>query len=408
MQETPTRSQVRRWLDRAWWAWLILVLIYVFNYARSGNLCRYSATDFRGYYASAQIARQHGFARVYHQPTQEAFQANLHLRCPDGTLAAPPLMVTMPYLPAFVILLLPLPAVEFSSAYWIWTLFNLVALALYCWRFCRALAGKVSGLKLFQWLICLPLLATLALGQMNVFLVICLGEFTLRLHQGKELSSGLWLSGMLLKPHTLILFLPGLALGRRGRPLAGFLGGSGAIMAASLWMAGAQGMGEMLQAVGDFASPAFETAPTMMNWRALALNLSASMPSGLAWGIAAAGMILVGALCLSLWRSAARTPSQRQIVLIAATYAATCSIAWHSHFYMLLPMIPFLLYLDEQNRVPHGLFALWTWGPPLLYFLLAWAAPELARSGLGLGMLGLNLILFAWLRNMLRFSLQAG
>ena len=95
--------------------------------------------------------------------------------------------------------------------------------------------------------------------------------------------------------------------------------------------------------------------------------------------------------------------SLRIVLLILATYAATCSIAWHSHFYMLLPMIPFLVYLDSQNRVPASLFALWVWGPPLFYLLLAWVSPGLARSGLGLGMLGLNLIIFAWLRNLLSF-----
>jgi hypothetical protein len=91
------------------------------------------------------------------------------------------------------------------------------------------------------------------------------------------------------------------------------------------------------------------------------------------------------------------------LFLILATYAATCSIAWHSHFYMLLPMIPFLIYLDGQKRVPTGIFALWVWGPPLLYFLLAWVAPGLARNGLGLGMLGLNLAIFAWLYKILSF-----
>jgi hypothetical protein len=406
MQESLCRSPARKWLDRAWWAWLLLVLVYVFNYYRSGDLCRYSATDFRGYYASAQIAWQHGFARVYHQPTQDEFQAKLPLRCPDGSLAEPPLRVTMPYLPAFVILLLPLPAVEFSSSYWIWALFNLAGLALYSWRFCHALAGTVSGLRLFQWLICLPLLATLSLGQMNVFLVICLGEFTLAFTQGRELSGGLWLSGMLLKPHTLILYLPGLVLGRRWKPLAGFLGGFGLILAGSYLLAGAQGLRGMLLMVGDFASPAFETASTMMNWRSLALNLSAHTPSGLAWGIAVMGIILVAGLCLALWRhppsSMPGSSNPRLVILVLATYAATCSIAWHSHFYMLLLMIPFLVYLDGQNRVPTAIFALWVWGPPLLYLLLAWVAPGLARSGLGMGMLGLNLIIFAWLHSLLR------
>lgn len=420
MDEAPKRSLRRKWLDRAWWLWLVGNLVFVFALYRTGYICHYTATDFRGYYASAQIAWQQGFARVYHQPTQDEYQAKLPLPCPDGSLASPPLRVTMPYLPAFVILLLPLPVLGFSSSYTLWTLVNLTVLVLYCWRFCRALAGTVSVLKLLQWIVCLPLLATLSLGQMNVFLVICLGEFTLAMARGKEYRSGFWLAGLLLKPHTLILFLPGLALSRRWKPLLGFLAGFGLILGGSYLLAGWQGLQDMLGMVFQFADPKFETAPTMMNWRSLALNLQEAIPIGLAWGIAVAGMILVALSGLSLWllqtsqppagtrsisadhglaiaSDQAFSPSLWTIYLVLATYAATCSIAWHSHFYMLLPMIPFLIYLDGQNRIPSGLLALWIWGPPLFYGLLAWIDPGLARNGLGLGILGLNLVFFAWL-----------
>jgi hypothetical protein len=416
----PGQPQMRRWLDRAWWIWLAAVLVFVFNLYRTGFICHYTATDFRGYYASAQIAWQQGFARVYHQPTQDETQAQLPLVCPDGSLAPPPLRVTMPYLPAFVILLLPLPALEFTKSYLAWSLFSLLVLLLYGWRFCCALDGRFSRLKLFQWVICLPLLATLALGQMNVYLVVCLGEFTLALVQGKEIRSGLWLAGMLLKPHTLILLLPGLVLGRRWRPLLGFLAGLGGILGGSFLLAGAQGLRDMLGMVNQFAGPTFGTAPTMMNWRALALNLQTYTPSWLAWGLALLGMVLVALFGLALWRiqpaqapagtetistnvgpeiasGQAGLPALWTVTLVLATFAATCSIAWHSHFYMLLPMIPFLIYLDGLKQVPAGLFAVWIWGPPLLYGLLAWIDPDLARNGLGLGMLGLNLMIFAWL-----------
>ena len=424
MKGAPAQSQARKWLDRIWWVWLAAVLVSAFTLYQTGYICRYTATDFRGYYASAQIAWQQGFAHVYHQPTQDGYQAELPLTCPDGSLGWPPLRVSMPYLPAFVVLFLPLPVLEFSSSYIGWTLFNLMVLILYCWRFGRALSATVSGLKLFEWAICLPLLATLSLGQMNVFLMVCLGEFTLALVRGKEIRSGLWLAGMLIKPHSLILLLPGLAVGRRWRPLLGFLAGAGLILWTSYLLAGAQGLEGMLGMVFQFADPAFGTAPAMMNWRSLALNLQAIAPAWLAWGLALAGMALVAVLGLALWRiqpaqshaeNAASLASVGQVIdperatppslwtlhLILATYAATCAIAWHSHFYMLLPMVPFLLYLDSLNRVPTGLLALWIWGPPVVYGLLAWVDPGLARNGLGLGMLGFNLIFFAWLRSSL-------
>jgi hypothetical protein len=463
MHPLPTQPRARQWLDRAWWAWLAILLAYLFSLYRTNSLCNYSATDFRGYYASAQIAWQQGFARVYHQPTQDEYQARLPLPCPDGSLAAPPLRVSMPYLPAFVIFLLPLPALEFSTSYIVWTVLNLAVLVLYTRHFCAALAepagwhqplalpvstGKgacllpVSRLQpeataksgpakaskpiqgrrliLFQWAVCLPLLANLSLGQMNVFLLVCLGEFTLSLARGREMHSGFWLGGMLLKPHTLILLLPGLVLSRRWKPLAGFLASFGIILGGSFLLAGTQGLQGMLHMVDQFASPAFQTAPTMMNWRSLALNLQTYLPAGLAWGIAFAGTLLVALLALSLWRppaaqpeakpkaippgrglqtdpAQAKPPARGLVTLILASYAATCSIAWHAHFYMLLPMIPFLAYLDTQDGVPAGLLALWIWGAPLFYLLLNWLAPSLSRNGLGIWVLALNLLFFAWL-----------
>jgi hypothetical protein len=419
MKTSPEKLAARQWLDRLWWLWLVVLLGAGIHLFRTGYFCRYPATDFRGYYASAQIAWQQGFARVYDQPTQDAYQSRLPFRCLDGTYSDPLLRVSMPYLPAFAALLLPLPALEFTTSYLFWTLLSLLVLVFYSWYFVHSLTGAVNGRKLFQWMICLPLFANLALGQMNVFLVVCLGEFTLALIRGKELRGGFWLAGMLLKPHSLILFLPGLVVARRWKVLAGFLSSAVLLMAGSYLLAGRQGIEGMFEMIVQFASPEFTTAPTMMNWRALALNMQAFSPAWLAWGIALAGMLLAAVLCLMMWRSLAQgsahgarpSGNNRQeaaltktgsnalpvVFLVLATYAACASIAWHSHFYMLLPVIPLLIYLDCRNKVPTGLVALWIWGPFLFYGFFTWIAPSLARNALGLGMLGLNLVFFAWL-----------
>ena len=84
------------------------------------------------------------------------------------------------------------------------------------------------------------------------------------------------------------------------------------------------------------------------------------------------------------------------MLLILATYAGTCAVTWHAHFYLLMPLIPLLAYLDGRRLLPAGVLAAWLLGPPLVYLLAYLLNPQLARNGFGMGMLALDLLLVAW------------
>jgi hypothetical protein len=173
----------------------------------------------------------------------------------------PGLQVSMPYLPVYVLLFLPLTALEITHSYLVFALANSVGLGLYLLRFTRAMQVPLSGLRLLQWAICLPVLANLYLGQMNLLLVISLGEFVLALVRGQEKRSGLWLGVILMKPHTLILLLPGLLVSRRWKVWLGFGAGAAAILAGSLLLGGVQGVLESGRMAARFAGPLIQTAP---------------------------------------------------------------------------------------------------------------------------------------------------
>ena len=70
-------------------------------------------------------------------------------------------------------------------------------------------------------LISLPVFLNLFTGQVNVWLVVCVGEFMRASISGREFRSGLWLGGLLLKPQALLLLAAGLLMRRRARILAG-------------------------------------------------------------------------------------------------------------------------------------------------------------------------------------------
>lgn len=403
-QPNPKFSLAIKWLDRLWVIGLVILAVYAFQVVRSGRYCAYLGTDFRGYYAVAQIARQSGFAGIYNQQTQEQFQAALSYRCPDGSDAPPLLWVSMPYLPLFVIVFIPLTLLDFTSAYFLWVALNLAILLVYLRRFVSALGERLGFIHILQWALCVPLFSNLVLGQVNILLMVCLGEFVLAAIRVKNYLSGIWLGGLLMKPHTLILLLPGLFLQKRWRSLLGFAGSALGVLAVSLLLAGWRGVWSSVQMAAGFAGPLIHTGQAMMNFRALALNLVMMLPAWLAWGVALGGMGLVAGLTIYLWNRDLVEVDSEFLILILATLAGTFAVTWHSHFYLLLLLLPCLVALDSKQIIS----PLWRWGwlagPPLFYGLLYLVNPVQARNWFGLGMLAVNLFLFAWGYRRIRYS----
>ena len=354
-----------------------------------GQACAYLATDFRGYYATGLIAREAGPAAVYDPGRQADAQRGLLLDCPDGAQTPPRLEVLVPYLPVFAALFRPLPALGFSSAYALWNLVSLLALLLYLYRFSTAISGRVELLRLAQWAICFPVLANLFLGQSNAWLVIALGEFFLASRRDRPVLGGLWLAGLLLKPHLLILLLPGLLLARRWKTLLGFGLGAAIILAASLLAAGIAGLRASLEVAGSFAAVGFSSVPEMMNARGLAFNLGRFLPAWAAWAAAAGLLAAVAVVVLIRWR---RTPQpDKSLWLMLATLAGTCVVAWHANLYLWMILIPFLLGLDALGELPPAYLAVWAFGPAVVFFLAYLLSPGLAQPALAVAMLAANI-----------------
>ena len=118
------------------------------------------------------------------------------------------------------------------------------------------------------------------------------------------------------------------------------------------------------------------------------------------------GMISTLGVVLYLWLNRPGGSPARWVLLILATYAGTCAVTWHAHFYLLMPLIPLLAYLDGRRLLPSGVLAAWLLAPPLVYLLIYQLIPSLARNGFGMGMLALDLLLLAWATATLRRSHQ--
>jgi hypothetical protein len=354
-----------------------------------GQACGNLATDFRGYYATGLIAQEQGLAAIYDPRLQGEAQSTLLLNCPDGTQTPPRLNVLVPYLPIFHLLFLPLPALGFTNAYAAWSLFGLLVFILYLRRFSIALSGRVEALRLAQWALCFPMLANVFLGQINFLLVIALGEFFLASRRGRPLLAGLWLASLLIKPHVLILLLPGLLLARRWKTLLGFGLVGFALLALSLLLVGTSGLQADMALVRSFAGPTIASLPEMMNARGLAFNLGRVLPSWTAWGLAAALMIATALVVLLRWR---RTPRpDRSLWLMLATLAGTCVVTWHANLYLWVMLAPFLLALDSRRELPLAYLVIWAFGPAVVFIPVYLLNPALAEPALAMAMLAANI-----------------
>jgi len=392
----------------------LLALIY-------GLAQDYMAADYRSFISSARISTdsRYGFANIYDLSIQEQFQRPLYEEITAGQAHQPYATAPTYYLPAFVLPFIPLVLFPFKTGYYIWIGLNALGTVLYLWRFKKAVGGLGGYGILGNFLLYVPLYTNLLLGQVNLWLMISLGEFLLASRAGKDFRAGLWLAGLLLKPQTLIFLIPGLLIGRKWKMLGGFGSGLAAILVISIVLVGIPGLthlGELylLSSTGESAphkaildwrglarqlsAPGEPTthAEVMMNWRALAINLLPVTSPEVAWGLSFVGMGLTAIAGLAFWFKRTEAGSPRWGLVLLGTYAATCSVTWHSHAHMVLPMLPLLLYLHSDDQISWPLLYAWLYGMPLLLPLFVLAAPNIAYNMAGLLVFALNMLILVW------------
>jgi hypothetical protein len=385
----PKGINKQAWINAIWVLLTITLLVPFLRGIVSGKVCHQMGVDFRGYYSSGQIALQHGFSQVYNQELQKDFQADLYYRCPTPP-EQPPLYVGMPYLPLYVLFFLPFTLVDFTASYFIWLGLQFIIFLFYLYRFSRAFGTEVSFARVFQWGFCIPLISNLYLGQINTLLVIFTSEFLIAYAREKEKTAGFWLSALMIKPHTLILVLPGFVLRRKWIVLLTFSLGAAAIVSLSFLLGGFNGLLGVLQTTYQFTGSLIQTVHGMVNWRALALNLDMVIPTWAAILVAAVGGGTTLILVLWIWVKGNCRSKTSRVWLMAVTLFGTLTISWHSHFYMLMLLVPLLLYLDASGILSPPIRNAWLLGPPAIYLGAHFINPAFERNLFGMGMLILS------------------
>jgi hypothetical protein len=351
-----------------------LALAFLSLVARElGSRERMVSADFAAYATGARLAARGGVG-LYDPAAQAAAQAEIiaPYRFPGGLLA----FLNPPHV---ALALAPFARLDYATAFRLWTLFQLVVVALVA-RSAAAVAGAAQE-KTARWVAHTavgafwPLFYAVQVGQLTPLLLLALLQLYLALDRGHDARAGAWLFVASAKPQLLVLLPLLLLLSRRPRALAwAALFGAAAVAVTGLTL-GWSVWPRYVSSVGAL-EPFFAqgTPEHMVSLRGLLSLLFGATRSILVVTWAALGAAVL-AVALS-WRRRPVTP--REPVAFARRYATALalSLVFSPHLFIqdvALWIAPLALTWramedEPQRRARFGLFLL-AW--PLAYLAAA-------------------------------------
>jgi hypothetical protein len=170
--------------------------------------------DFTFYYAAARIGLAHGWPRIYdlglQQAELDAIGSGIKIAQLARYISPPPV--------AWIAL--PLTALPFPVAYWIWSALLLAALVL-TWRLAAPGHGPVRLVHLVAAIGWLPVIYALQLGQPGLFVTLGVAACYALLLRNRPWLAGAALGVLALKPQLAFLVPAALLLGGRTRAFWG-------------------------------------------------------------------------------------------------------------------------------------------------------------------------------------------
>ncbi len=327
-------------------------LIAMLNVGLLG-LFNYVGLDFRTFYTSAQIAQSEGFASIYNLETQQEYQLRLYEDYRTNADVPAFETVPTPYFPVFLLPFFIFLPFSPSTGFSLFTFLNIAGFILYMRRLVTQFGVREEkGWVIAASLTAVPVFFNLFYGQINILLLVALGEFLLAAKREQGYRSGLWLSLWLVKPQALLFILPWLLFSRKGRNLAGFCIGALTIFLASTILAGWDWPILWFKLLILYPQNLATTNPlAMMNWRSLVLHLEQFSPSWLAWTVGLLGMLITTYGVLRTWPRN-KTEQHFELALLA-NLAGTFAVTWHSHLHMATTMLVPLIALLGSNQLSY-------------------------------------------------------
>ena len=202
--------------------------------------------DFTFYYAAAQIGWSHGWSLIYDLALQ---QVELKAMGSGITIAELARYISPP---PVAWLALPLTALPYPVAYWIWSVLLLVALGL-TWLWASPGTGRARVIFLVAALGWLPVIYGLQLGQPGLLVAAGVAGSYALMRANRKVWAGVALGALALKPQLAFLLPLALLAARENRAFAGSVIALGALALLSAIALGPSGVGTYVDRL-NFAS----------------------------------------------------------------------------------------------------------------------------------------------------------
>jgi hypothetical protein len=365
------------------------------------------AGDYCAFWSAGKVASNFGYSKIYDLDLLSQYQKT-NSGLPNGGSTFRTLAIV--FLPIFVTPFQPLSLLDVTSGFWLWTLLNLVGFVLYLRFFYKNLTGNQLLIKTVILLaISFQVFMNLYLGQVNIWFVICVGEFLRLIMMGKNFQAGIWLGGLLLKPQLLIIIIPVILFKRWKSVFIGFCFSLFWVLLISFGLAQKEGLLSLFTLLLGHAQSITPTGTEiMMNWRMMGLNLSSLFDPAIGLLVALIGSITTIIAIVYIWKKSANTNPEVFVICILATFAATGALTWHAHLTMSLVLIPPMVYLYANKQLPDRVISWWVFMPIFIWFIryivgalialriMQFSAVWFMDFLYGLSGLSLNLLLVFW------------
>jgi hypothetical protein len=368
------------------WQGIIIVALMAFYTANFGyRVISYSfpdyGQDYLAFWSAGKIADQAGYSKIYDPQVMRSVEAGemVKLGMIENTDAPSFSYLPTPYLSIFLVPFQILSHFKIGTSLVIWLIINGLLLAGYLIFFSRMTRGYGQNrtIKITPFLLVMfsyPVFDNFIEGQLNVFLMICVGEFVRYACKGNPLISGMFLGGLLLKPQLLVIIIPLLLFMGYWKSIKGFLSTAIPILVSSWWLSGTDGMRQLWSLLTGFTEIKAAVSPQyMINWRMVGILINDWSSSSIGWVITGLGMVATILAVVFLARNKTKYGDANWQMFILGVFSATLAFTWHAHNHMAMVLIPVLLMNVISGNLPQRILIIWNLLPPL-----AWLTAGLA------------------------------
>lgn len=364
------------------WKNLLLFAVFLFyfllliSWIWKGNFLSDYGSDYLAFWSAGKIADENGYSEIYDLNNLSSVQKQALLTQGNINNKSLPSYSPNPA-PVFSIFILPfqfLSRIDIRAGYWTWTIINLAILIVYLVSFLNSiLPGSevitTNAKTILLVLASFPVFSNIFQGQVQVFPLVCVGEFIRYALRKNLILSGVWLGGLLLKPQLLIIIIPLILIMRNWKTLIGFIVSSGVVLITSFMLSGFAGINALINLWTKYSVGMATNAPEfMINWRMIGLNLNHIFNTSFGWVITGVGMALTVYVVWVLIKFNPLYGSSQWVISMLGIFSATLIFTWHSHYHMALVLLPFFVFALIHKLVREEIVFFWVILTPTVLF----------------------------------------